>query len=72
MVLPGAQKTLTMSYCAKRKQFGEAVDCSPSRFLEEIPKDDVDWIGREGSNEAFSHERGQQTLAGLKGLFDDL
>jgi len=65
-----AQQTLTMTYCAKRKQFGEAVECSPSRFLEEIPKDDVEWIGREGSNEAFSHERGQQTLAGLKGLFD--
>lgn len=65
-----AMQLLTLTYCAKRKQFGEMIDCSPSRFLEELPTEDIEWIGREGSNESFNQERGQQTLEGLKGLFD--
>lgn len=38
-----AQKTLTLSYANKRKKNGELVSCSPSRFLKELPKDDVTW-----------------------------
>ena len=64
-----AKQTLTLTYCAKRKQFGEMVDCTPSRFLDELPYDDVIWEGEERDKQ-LNQERGQQTLAGLKNLFD--
>jgi ATP-dependent DNA helicase Rep len=27
----------------KRQHYGESVDAVPSRFLEELPQDDLDW-----------------------------
>ncbi|MGJ8687007.1 MAG: DNA helicase Rep, partial [Spongiibacteraceae bacterium] len=33
-----AQQTLTITYCAKRKSFGEFNSCEPSRFLAELPQ----------------------------------
>ncbi len=40
-----AQRTLHISYTSTRKQYGENVDCSPSRFLEELPEGAVQWEG---------------------------
>lgn len=40
-----AQKTLTMTLSATRKQYGQVIDCMPSRFLEELPKEDLEWQG---------------------------
>ncbi|MDH5172875.1 MAG: UvrD-helicase domain-containing protein, partial [Gammaproteobacteria bacterium] len=34
-----AQQTLTMTLALKRRQFGETVNCEPSRFLAELPQD---------------------------------
>ncbi|MGK0500149.1 MAG: ATP-dependent DNA helicase Rep [Oceanicoccus sp.] len=64
-----AKRTLALSYCAKRKQYGEMIDCAPSRFLDELPFDDLVWEGEEKDPE-LNQERGQATLAGLKNLFD--
>lgn len=64
-----ARKTLCLTYCGKRKQFGEMIDCTPSRFLDELPFDDLAWEGEEKDPE-LNLERGQETLSGLKGLFD--
>ncbi len=44
-----ARKTLAFTFAAKRRQFGEIIDCAPSRFLDEIPPEDLEW---EGSEEA--------------------
>lgn len=38
-----AQKQLTLSYSLQRKQYGELNACEPSRFLFELPQDDLDW-----------------------------
>jgi len=38
-----AQRTLHISYTATRKQYGETLECSPSRFLEELPENVVEW-----------------------------
>jgi ATP-dependent DNA helicase Rep len=42
-----AQRTLALTFAARRKQFGEIIDCTPSRFLDELPADDVSWEGRD-------------------------
>ncbi len=41
-----AMKNLTLSFAAKRRRYGETVQCEPSRFLEELPQDELIWEGR--------------------------
>ena len=66
-----ARETLTLTLAARRKQFGEIFQTTPSRFLEEIPEEDVE---REGFGEELSEEvkkeKGLQSLSALKSLFD--
>lgn len=64
-----AQQTLAMTMAAKRRQFGETINCEPSRFLEELPADDLTWQGADVDDEEANEVRGQETLAGLKELF---
>ena len=62
-----ARQTLTLCYAAKRRQFGEAVDCEPSRFIDELPQSDLAFQGaEEDANQ--SRQRANETLAGLKDL----
>ncbi len=64
-----AQKTLTMSYAARRKQYGEMTECAPSRFLYEIPQDDLEWEGKEGNlTPEQKKERGKASIASLKNM----
>ena len=64
-----AQRTLTMTYTSKRKQFGEVIDTVPSRFLDELPTEHLHWPGRY-NDENRSQETAEQTLADLKNLFE--
>ena len=38
-----AEETLAILVAKKRQKYGEMVDSVPSRFLEELPQDDLDW-----------------------------
>ncbi len=64
-----AQQTLTMTLALKRRQFGETINCEPSRFIAELPQDDLQWQGGDADTAGANEERGQETLAGLKNLF---
>ena len=64
-----AQQTLTMSLARKRRQYGETLNCEPSRFIAELPQDDLQWQGGTEEDEEANEERGQATLASLKSLF---
>ena len=66
-----ARETLTMTMARKRKQFGEVMETTPSRFLDELPESDLEWEGRGDDDPKKNVVQGQATLAGLKGLFDD-
>jgi ATP-dependent DNA helicase Rep len=52
-----AMKTLTLSFASRRKRQGEIVDCEPSRFLLELPEDDLAW---EGKDHALAPEEKQE------------
>ncbi|WP_108126584.1 DNA helicase Rep [Saccharospirillum mangrovi] len=65
-----AQRTLTLTYAAKRKQFGEIVDCTPSRFLDELPQDDLQWDGREDADPTATRENGRQSIANLRAMLN--
>jgi len=64
-----AQQTLSMTMALKRRQFGETINCEPSRFIAELPQEDLQWQGGGQDDKEANEERGQETLAGLKGLF---
>ncbi len=64
-----AQQTLAMTMATKRRQFGETINCEPSRFIDELPQDDLQWQGGGAETVEANEERGQETLAGLKNLF---
>ncbi len=65
-----AQRTLTLTLAAKRKQAGEIRDTTPSRFLDELPADDLEWEGRIDNCPVATQRKGESTIAGLKALFD--
>ena len=67
-----AKRTLAITLARKRKQYGELIECSPSRFLNELPADDLEWQGRGDDDPKKNVAQGQATLAGLKGMFADL
>lgn len=60
-----ARKSLSISYCAKRRRYGEAVECDASRFLEELPRDDIDWRGA-GKKKTADKKVGEAYLAQLR------
>ena len=64
-----AQQTLAMTLATKRRQFGDLVTCDPSRFIDELPQEDLQWQGDGIEDSGTNEERGNETLAGLKNLF---
>ncbi len=65
--LTRAQKTLQLSYCQQRKRYGEWERCLPSRFLEELPPEDIVWHkkGQVLAPETKAHNA-KQALAAIK------
>ena len=63
-----AEKSLTMTMARTRKRYGEKIICEPSRFLDELPEDEIEWLGGKASKEKATEEKGKSHLAGLKAL----
>ena len=61
-----AQRSLTFSYCTHRKRYGEIAECEPSRFLNELPADDLEWANKKQLAPEVIKERGKASLAHLK------
>jgi len=60
-----AQRTLTLSYAATRKQYGEKYETIPSRFIDELPEDDLQWEGTRQQDKQLIQEKGNSTLSAL-------
>ncbi|MES2822449.1 MAG: DNA helicase Rep [Pseudomonadota bacterium] len=65
-----AQRTLTMTLAGKRKQFGEYSETVPSRFLDELPVEDVEREGFGIVSQEKNVAKGEETLSNLLNLFD--
>jgi len=63
-----ARKTLAFTFAAKRRQFGEVIDCAPSRFLDEIPPEDLEWEGSEEAPVEQKQARGKAALSNLRDM----
>ena len=64
-----AQKELFITYAKHRRRYGEDIECDPSRFLDELPQDEVEWEGGGRKlDEETSKKRGRESLAALKDM----
>ncbi|RJX68816.1 ATP-dependent DNA helicase Rep [Vibrio sinensis] len=66
-----AQKELTFTMCKERRQYGELLKPTQSRFLDELPFDDVDW--EQNKKPVTQEERmakGQAHIANIRSMFN--
>ncbi len=65
-----AQRELTFTMCKERRQYGELIKPEQSRFLDELPYDDVEWEQRK---KVVSQEermaKGQAHIANIRAMF---
>jgi len=66
-----AQKVLFMMLCKERRQFGEVVKPEPSRFLLELPQDDLEWdLRKKPDSPVEKQAKGKRGVANLRALFN--
>lgn len=66
-----AQKGLCFTLARRRRREGELRECIPSRFLDELPKDSLEWFGKVNEpNEERSKQVAKSHLAGLKMMLE--
>ena len=64
-----ARRVLTISFARKRRKYGEITACEPSRFLEELPEEDLLWEGRDSQiSTAEKKQRGNAHLANMRAM----
>ena len=67
-----AQKTLTFSFVERRKRGGEVIACEPSRFLKELPPDDLRWDEPDAEPESQAMlGRAEVYLSNLRGMLNN-
>ncbi|MFT5658221.1 MAG: ATP-dependent DNA helicase Rep [Gammaproteobacteria bacterium] len=67
-----AEKTLTLSYAKQRQRYGETLQCEPSRFLFELPEDELEGAEHVASKltEGEKKQQGLNHLADLKAMLN--
>jgi ATP-dependent DNA helicase Rep len=67
-----AKEGLSISYAKRRKRFGEILANSPSRFLKELPGEDLHWSGRDAElDQAHKQDLARSHLARLAQMLAD-
>jgi ATP-dependent DNA helicase Rep len=68
-----AEKNLTLSYAQTRQKYGEVIQCDPSRFLSEMPPEELEGadFGGPKLSAAEKKSRGLEHLAGLQDLLSN-
>lgn len=66
-----AQKSLNISWCKKRKRAGEMQMCEPSRFIDELPKDDLRHFGNPFNKDPeASKDFGKSKMANIRAMLN--
>ena len=66
-----AQKYLTITFAKTRNKFGEKLTCEPSRFLEELPEEHVEWADREEITPEKMQETAESYITNLQAMLDE-
>ncbi|MGF1758015.1 DNA helicase Rep [Photobacterium sagamiensis] len=65
-----AQKELTFTLCKERRQYGELIKPEPSRFLYELPQDDLEWdVDKRPVTQQERMQKGQSHIANIRAMF---
>ncbi|WP_278182847.1 DNA helicase Rep [Vibrio misgurnus] len=65
-----AQRELTFMVCKERRQFGELIKPQHSRFLDELPQDDIEWeLKKKPVSQQERMAKGQAHIANLRAMF---
>ncbi len=65
-----ARESLALTFAKNRRRFGDTVACEPSRFLEELPAELLEWRGEcDERDQARTRERAATHLDRLRELF---
>ncbi|GEA62659.1 ATP-dependent DNA helicase Rep [Vibrio comitans NBRC 102076] len=65
-----AQKELSFTVCKERRQYGELIKPTQSRFLDELPFDDLEWEAKKKEQTKEERmEKGQAHIANLRAMF---
>jgi len=66
-----AREQLTLTLAAKRKRFGEHIDCEPSRFISELPDEDLEWVhGKEQLKGEEKKAFGRNNIANIRAMLE--
>lgn len=63
-----AQRELTISYANKRRRYGEDIDCTPSRFLDELDKQHIVWEDKIANDPERREQVGLAHLSAMRAL----
>jgi ATP-dependent DNA helicase Rep len=64
-----AKHTLTLTLTKARKKFGELIASKPSRFIDELPQDDLSWSGKAETTQEERKILAKSNLGLLKDRF---
>ncbi|HEQ3434428.1 TPA: DNA helicase Rep [Vibrio cholerae] len=65
-----AQRELTFIVCKERRQFGELIKPTQSRFLDELPQEDIEWeVKKKTVTQEERMVKGQAHIANLRAMF---
>ena len=65
-----AQRELTFMVCKERRQFGELIKPTQSRFLDELPQEDIEWeVKKKPVTQEERMAKGQAHIANLRSMF---
>ena len=65
-----AQRTMTLTLAGKRKQYGDINETTPSRFIDELPQEDIVFEGFTPATAEQVKATGEQTISSLLNMFD--
>lgn len=63
-----AERSLHISWCRKRKRAGDTEACEPSRFIEELPIEDLRQSGQINADPEASKENGKERMAQIRAM----
>jgi len=66
-----AQRYLCITFAKSRMQYGEKTTCEPSRFLEELPEEHLEWADRQVTTQEQMQETAESYISNLQAMLGD-
>ena len=66
-----AKKNLIITFAKTRNKFGEKITCEPSRFLDELPEENIEWEGRVIKSAEEQKETANSYINNLQSMLDN-